>query len=457
MTDGPGRSRATRRGFLALAGCAAASGCNALPDALGEDDDGDDPVTVDGDALREAVSGEVPTAPETVPVEIERAYLDETESRARDLLSSVPAPLGREDVPNGAMRAELSDDYEDATDALNAATDAETRFERMASLRSARQHARSVAAAWAAIDEGLTREAVREDAAPVRDALDDFRGRWRYVGEDPVRAVVVHATLESLVESAARRARRVADPSASRRPYETRETPISVGGVAADLERARAALDDAVHLYDRFTASLDDPRRLGSAFEAAGESLAETVEERRDDLPDGDRHEPSSLVDRDVGDTPVGSALGELYGYVDRAYRLEDARSSGRRASAVLAAHEVLVRVRAFESLRRRIEDGEDVSVESVDDVRRLREDAVEAVEAALESPDHPELTRRVVGDFAGTFDFVADRISDRAGREEVQIGWFERELGRYVAAAESAPATPPTSAEVVAELREAV
>lgn len=456
MTDESRLPRSTRRGFLALAGCTTVTGCTGLFDGLRGD--GDDEVTVDGDALREAVSGEVPTAPDTIPVDIERAYLDESAARAREFLSSVPAPLGPDDLPNGAMRAELSDTYESATDALDAGANAESRFEAAESFREARRYARSVAASWAAIDEGLTRDEVREAAEPVRNALDDFRGRWRYVGDDPVRAVLVHATLESLVERAARQLRRVTNPARRRaRERRTRESPITVGETAGALERARAALDDVRYLYDRYTASLDDRRRLGSAFEAAGESLTATVEERRSDLPDGDRHDPSSFVDRDVDDTPVGSALAELHSYVDSGYVLQNSRSLNQRASVVVAAHETLARVRAFESLRQRVADGEYVAVESVDDVRTLRENAVAAIETARESADRPHLDRRVVGDLSGSVSYADDRIADRASSDEVQLEWFYRELGRYVQAAELAPAAPPTSAEVAAELRDIV
>ncbi|USZ69825.1 hypothetical protein NGM10_17160 (plasmid) [Halorussus salilacus] len=455
MTDEtPRLPRSTRRGFLALAACGAFAGCT---DLVGDFRDGnDEEVTVDGAALREVVSADAPTAPATIPVDIERAHLDESESRARDSLSSVPAPLDSGDVPNGAIRAELTDTYEGATGALDAAADAESDLEAAAELRSARRDARAVAASWAAIEEGLTRDDVRGDADPVGDALDDFRRRWRYVGDDPVRAVVVHETIESLVERAAREWRGVTDPESRRGPErETRETPMAVGETAGALERARASLDDAAHFYDRFDASLDDSRRLGSALGTAGESLAATVERRLSDLPDGDRDDPSSFVDRELGDAPAGAALAELYSSVDTPYALEDARSMGQRASVVTGAHETLVRIRAFESLRERIEDGEFVTVESADDVRTLREDAVDAVETALDSSANPLLVEPVVTDAAWVISFVDGRLPDTRTDDEIRVGYIDHDLGGYVRAAELARATPPTSRTVASELRD--
>ncbi|WP_132058731.1 hypothetical protein [Halorussus amylolyticus] len=434
------RSAATRRGFLALAGSATLAGCGGF----GSDFFEDDPPEIDGDDLRDAISGDVPTVSERFPVRIEQSHLDATAARARDDLESVPAPFDADEIPNGAIRAELTSMHEQANEHLERAERAETGVESAAEIRGARESARAVAAGWKTIDSGLTSGDVREIASEVRNGVETFRGRWRYVGDDSIRAVVAHARIEELVASAVRQVQ-----SGVRRSDNEPENPVTIGEFAGQVEHARAALDDAGYLFDRYESSLDETRDVRNGLETAVKSLSGLLDDRREAVPHDHSGGASSLVDRDIEDTPVASALSDLLHPIDYAHGVEGERETGQYASAVRSVHETLVRIRAFESLRERAEDGDYVTVESAGDVRDLRNGAIQSVEAAVESGSNPNLGRHILADAAAGIEYADDRLERHDTDDDISVEWLTRELGQYVLVDSIARATPPTTAEV--------
>lgn len=436
-----GESRLTRRGALALASSVAVAGCGGLNPTES------DSTELDGAALRAAVAGDPPDVPETLPVDIAASHLDDSADRARVLLASVPHPLDAGDVPNGAVRRQLSRAYERAESSLDAAADAGSPFERMTELRRARGHARTVAAGWAAVEGDASFADLHAEAESVRDGVESFRREWWYAGDDAVPAVLVHAATESLVETAVGRTGRVLDPSRDRP-----ETSVAVGERADYVEDALASSDDARHLFDRQVASASEPRDLRATFDAAGRALAETVAERRRDLPDGDLHEPSSYVEGDLGDAPAAAALRDLGRHVDR--DVTHGRATGKLATVVVDAHRTLAELGAFEALVGRVERGEHATVTEAADVRSLREDAVAALESAVGAGDHPVLNQALAAEFAGTVARVDERLAETG--ETASVAGLEWELGAYVAAAAVARATPAASREVAAALRQA-
>ncbi|NHN61257.1 MULTISPECIES: hypothetical protein [Halorussus] len=451
MTDRSARraARSTRRGFLALAGAASLAGCG-LPDPQkvlhGE------PPKVDRAALAEIPSTDPPSVPETVPVEIRRTYLDDGIARARDLLASVPAPFEEEEIPNGAIREDLARKHERARTAVESVDEAASPLGAMETVRDARGEARAVAAGWKAIDADLTRADVRESGRSLFDAADRFRSRWSYDGADPIRAVVVHAEIETHLDAAVNRAERVVAGERS-----GRENPVAVGELAGDIELARASLDDAGHLYDRLTATADGSRSLRAGFIAAVETLGSLVGPRRGELPDGDPTEPSSFVSRDVDGTPAGEAIRRLATDLEHDDAVDRARTADEYASAVLAAHGILVRIRALNALLRRVEAGEHVIVESAADARGIRADAVAALEKGLRKDDYRHLNRRVIGNAAGHITYADRDLSRYDGDGTVSVTAVADELGEYVMAGALARATPPTSARVAGVVRRSV
>jgi hypothetical protein len=442
MTDDSVRT--TRRGFAALAGSLALAGCSGL-NPLAEPE----PATIDGSALREAASGDPPTVPPAVPIAVEQKYVDAGVAAVRGVLSSVPAPFDEREVPNGLIRRELAAMYERATDALDDVSNAPSPVEALGPLRYARESARAVEAAWRAVDGDVAFDDVRETASAVRGEMDGFRGRWRYVGDDPVRAVLAHGAVEDRVATAGRRLSGAVD-----RSRHVAENPVAVGETAGDVAAARASLAHGAYLYDRFVASLSARRPMGPVLRAAGESLTATMNDRREGLPAADGS-PSSYVEGDAAESPVGSALVELRDGVEYADRIDDERTTGQRANVVLSAFWTLVRIRAFERLRERVDRGDYVTVESAADVRRMRESAFRAVESALASDAHPRLARHVL-QTVGALAYVARRLQEYEDDDEVHVDWLGRELGRYVAVEAMARATPETTATVADAIRTA-
>lgn len=440
-----GASDPSRRGFLALSGTAALAGlagCGGV-NPLAEDE----PRTIAGGALREALSGEAPTVADPLPVNIEAAYVDRRLADARKSLSSVPAPFDAEEVPNGAVRRELTELRERAATALETAATAPSPTDALGSVRRARRSVREVEAAWAAVDAGLSFDDVRGSIPAAREAYEAFRTRWQYVGDDPVRAVLVHARVEELVANAGRQLNRA--------PGQTRhapESPFGVAELAAAVESARAAVDDADYLFGRFESSLSNPRPVGAALTSAGESLSASVADRREALPNPES-EASSYVDGEAA--PVAYALVELRQGIEFADGIEGERETGRRAMVVVSALHTLVRLRAFESLRERVENEEYVTVEGVADVRAVREAAVDAVGDALASEANPRLDRSVLR-VADRFESLPERIGEYHDDDEIPVRWLVRDLGEYVVVEAMARETNGATADAAEAIRSA-
>jgi hypothetical protein len=435
MSDG-----VTRRGLLALSGSVALAGCSALPAPLG----GQSRTVLDGQALGAVTSAAVPTIPQSAPVDVQQSHVDAHRRRVEELLATVPTPLGADDIPNGAMREELSDAVEAATDGLSEAAAAASPLAALDTLRDARREARTVAAAWRYVDAGLRREALTGEGEALADDVAAFRNRWTYRGEDPVRAVLVHAEIESLLASVEWEGDR---PGGGERP----ENPITVGERAAGIEHGRAALADAAHLYDRLLASADEDRDLGGAFVAAASSLVAAAEEATDDLPEG---RPSSFVDADIEDTVAAHTLQHLRDNADGANYLRETRDDGRHATAVRRAHRLLAYADAFETVRQQVVEGERYPVESARDVRERRSAAIRAIETAVGESERPHLTRTTAEEFDGIVRFADREFTDP--QDEVEVRWIARDVAEYVVVAAVADGLPAATETVVGALESA-
>lgn len=444
MSVGPRSRRRFLRdlGAMATLGAVATAGCSALPF-----DGGEPATTIPAGELRAVVEGTPPAIPEMLPVDIEASYLDGASGQVSERLGRVPDPLTATEVPNGAIRQDLAHMRDRAESRLEAAREADTPYEALQSLRRARAGAATLEGAWAAIDDGLTRTALIDRAPEIESARTDFVRRWEYDGDDPVRAAVVYSAIERRVE-AARRSATVDETDLEYQP----ENPITVGELAGELEGARASIDDVAYLYDRYTASVDDPDDLHPALEQGATSLVDDVESRERELPSIDPVEPSELVDRDVEDTPAAEVLEGLY------YRLEtpdypaEELAAGRPAHAILVAGSVLARFRALATLRGQIDDGESFEVETAADVRAIRSDAVEAVASARNEIEQSALANQELAR-------LADRLRNVDGQLErhddaVRTDIVDYEVAEYVTIAAVARALPSTVEQVAVALQ---
>lgn len=441
MTDRETAGRPNRRAFLGVVGAAALAGCSGLNLATEEE------RTVDGAALKKALAGSRPTVVKHLPVDIEPAYLDRVAKDVRDRLGSLPTPFDAEQVPNGAVRAELAEGVADAETALDEYEAADAPLDALTGLERAREAVGGVEAGWQAVDWDASLETVREWTDELGSDIGAFRERWRYVGDDPVPAVVAHAAVESRVASAGRHRR-------SAVPAWAETTALSVAEGGADVAAGRAELDDAGYLYDRFADSLDESRALGDTFRAAGETLADRLDSVTASLPP-DGADPASYVEADVEDTVAAAALGELRDNLDYAHGLADERATGQRASAVLSLHRTLAQARAFTDFRARVEADQFVVVESATDVQKLRQSAVTTIRDAAKHGEHPLLDAQLLDDAAGAVEYASAHVAERTGDGEMALEWLRDDFAWLVYARELARATPETSAEVAAVLWE--
>lgn len=433
MTD------ARRRGFLRAAGTVAllgTAGCSAI---VG----GNDRPTIPASELHAIVRGGPPEIPATIPVDVEASYLHTAAEEVRSILRTVPTPLTAAEIPNGVIRQRVSSTIHRTRSYLHGAEEAHSPYEAMRRLRWAHGEARSAAGAWAAIDAGLTRAQVATRGPDVLAEIDAFVEQWRYIGDDPVRAAVVHSVLENRVVGARNRAT-IEGERLQREP----ETPLTVGELAGDLGEARAALEESRYVYGRFLASLAEEREMLQRLQLAAGTLADAVRERRRALPDVE--EPAELVEGDVA-APALDALDLIYAEAAQLEDAEHARAEGRPARGVVLAQPVLARFRALDALRSRVADGDSFAVERAADVRAIRADAIDAIRTARAETSVPILTDWALADLSGELQRADDDLADSEG--SVQVDFLDFTVSQYVYVGAIARGLPETSAEVASAL----
>ncbi len=421
-------------GLASLAGC-----LDQLP--------GSEPETIDGDALADLADDETPEVSETLPVDIEASFVADQREVTETKLDSVPAPFDQAQIPNGVIRERMNGEYETAREAIRTSSDGGTAYERLGRATRARASAHEVQVGWHAIQGEATVEDLRESQSAVEDDVDALSSRWDYVGDDPVRAAIVHTEIEREI----RGARNWLSFHEGELEYAATQ-PLDFADVAVDVERARIAVAVASYAFDQFRESLPRETNLRERFAAARDAFDERIRARGESLPD-ETEDPTSLVDRDVGRTAGVMALSDILR--DARWRSEDRlgdQDSPSVASAALDAAETLVYVRAFGALRERIEGGDTIAVENAEDVAEIRTDAVDAVSAARDADRNRLVVDAVLPRFARELRWIDDRFSRYDGDTRVESA--EREAAEYVVITETCRALPAVSADVAAVLR---
>jgi len=432
------RSAVTRRGVLAVAGATLAAGCGGLGGF------GGGTTELDSSALDD-LGADGPAVRRPFPVEIADAHLEGARERVESALASAPLPFDTDEIPNGAMRAELTECAESARERLAEADAADAPRDRLEALADARESARVVAGAWAAIEGDLAPAVVHRASTDLRTEINETREEWEYVGDDPVRALFAHDAAEELLG--------VADGQADVPPAAEwpATTAYRVGEAAGEVAYARAHLADARHLGGQFRDSLATERSLRDTFEGAHTALTETVEARLNDLPATDDVDGATdLVDADIEDgSAAARALRRLQWW------LPDREAIGARhadlADGVLDRHEWLAGLDGFAVLRDRIESGERFTVGSVTDLRERRAAAVEAVETALAESENRLLARGACARPAAAIESTDRDLARQSG--EVPVRFLRSEIGEYAAAAAVAEAVPDACSETLAAL----
>ena len=423
----PAREPITRRGLLAVVGTSAMAGCSGLSDLAGERREtirAYDLPDIDEESALD------PSVQPSVPVEIEEAYLNTARDRTSSLLATLPLPLGSDDIPNGHIRRELTNAADDATDRLDEALEADTQFAALRALSRAREQARYAAAGWAVVEDGLTVERVRrEHRQSVADARS-FRENHEYVGRDPVRAALVHARVETAIELAV-------DDTRVHPSHEGSDL-LAVAAWGEEAESVRALVADARHLDSQFTASLpNDVETIEETIRGAAERLLSDIRSRQPDLPPEPTADEWGVEERLVADLRRGATSGP-----------ERVTGAPGPATAVVDANRRLAFVLALQQIQSRLDEDGGYQIESTADIRSLRTEAYDALQAALEESPAPHLARTVVTDAAGRIasaDWDLSRI-----RGEARLSRFDDVTEGYLSGRALARATPEACRQTV-------
>jgi hypothetical protein len=425
---GTGRagSRATRRGLLAAAGTALVAGCSGFDGLTG---DGEPTVRAFDLPDVDPETDPRPAVPPAVPVDVAGTHFADSHDRVTALLSELPTLLGPAEIPNGHVRQHLLDAAADATDGLDDARAARTGWVALQALQRARSEARYAAAGWAVADRGLTAETVRRGHRETASAAESARADHEYVGTDPVRATLVHARTERLLERAA--------AAASVRP-DRHGRLLTVAEWGAAAEEARARLSDARHLTDQYAASLpSDAGTVADRLTAAAETLLADVRSRHSSLPPEPTADEWGIAEEVLSELRREADLGTA--------RVADAPGP---ASAVVDANRRLAHFRSFGRVREAVAAGEVSGVESAEALRTLRAASYDALETALAGSPAPGVARPVVTDAAWRV-LSGDRELARL-EGTVPAGRLDRAVGEYTVARALARAAPAACRQVV-------
>ncbi|KAB1191287.1 hypothetical protein GJR99_16040 [Haloferax sp. MBLA0078] len=386
--------RRTRRNFLAAlggTGIATLAGCTTVLDG-----GGDDRPELDVAALRGVERLGTLSVPVRTPTPIAPWFLEESDSRARAMLASVPEEMDSAEVPNEAVRRIYADAREDAARYLERAGTAKSPYERLRTLRAARGSAAMAKGTYEAAIGELDGVDVRSEVESVRSAVESFRSAHRYLGDEPGPTLVVHTDIEQFAAAATRYLGHTTETG------RYAESAPRVGEMFDELESARASLAAARHFSERYRASLSDPQEFGDVFQQSASWLVGVVEDRRDEYPDdyGPDNPLVDQLDRDLDDTPARDLLTEAFAHLH--FRVDGARAELRRdriASALLEVHAAERNRRALEAAISAVRNGAFGAPQSASAVRETKLAALQAVESARSTSVYPSVTRRTLTD----------------------------------------------------------
>ncbi|QLG61386.1 hypothetical protein [Halorarum salinum] len=373
--------RYTRRTALALLGGVTLAGCSGG----GRDRYWADPPAFDRSGLGAVTDDPVPDRPEPLPVSVPDERLAGFTERVDELLAPIPRPLTADALPNGEMREAIRSERRDARTALDRMDAAAGTLPTVAAGADACERAATAAGVWAAISTTRELENVTESTARVLNRVDDLETDLPDAAAGPAEAAVVYGEPEEWL-AVARRDTLVGRPAAAERA-----NPLRMGRVTGQVERIRVELETAVLLRDRYVEGLDQPRSVEEALTEAVAALGPETERRLRRLHGEDAGRlhvaPGSddLLERDAPrDAPGVRLLSEkVYDAFDEirfgpiAWPDADATHP---ALTVRKTHWTFATLDAVESVRDRVDDGEDLFPPDAAAIEETRAAAIDAV-----------------------------------------------------------------------------
>ncbi|WP_225336164.1 hypothetical protein [Halomicrobium urmianum] len=424
----------SRRSLLTVCSASLASiaGCSALP--FGSDDD---ERSYEQGPLRTLAEQDLPEPPTGVTVTVPEGALDRHRRRARELLEEVPEEPA---VPNGLIAARLARNRANVAEDLERGSTAEPfqlPLDRLGHWRYLRGEAAEVRGAYRAATSDVSEATVDERRGEIRTDLYDFLSEWEYRGEDPARALAVHYRIERLIDQC----RNYLDlwPKFPERPADDVER---VGRIAGDVETARAALEDAVAMRDRYVNGLDDPHSYRRAFTAVAREVHRTTDFTihrkglRQYLDAIGR--PEWPHDRNLDGT-VAETLYRRVQNLAHYRRHREARQQERYATTVVDGGISLAAVVALEDVVAAIRDGDHGQVESSSEVQTLAGEAQRALDGALTTEPQTVSLQVAMPAFDLLQDVTHHLAEHRVGEHEIH-----RAAGTYASARYFARSVPP-------------
>ncbi|MGQ3328364.1 hypothetical protein [Halorubrum sp. FL23] len=421
------RSDPSRRRFLAgicAAGAATLAGCSGLP--FGEESPSDEaPVSLSRDDIA-AIERPPSPFPATVPGSIADAH----ESRARELLDAVPADPS---VPNAAVVAKLERDRERALGRLDRDPTGPSPIDALGAWRRRREDAAAVRGAYRAATGGDDGASVARQRQAVREERAALAADLTYRAGSPATAVLAYEPIESLLAECERHVR-----PRETYPSDPVAEPFRAGEAVGAVERARAAIGDALAIREAHLGGRDDATSRWTSLVAAADGLEASVNRTRGSVLRGDRG-PADASDEDLSGTVAQELIAMTDMRVESAVEdTVEATDRGTYATAVIEAGTALAAIEASRAVNSGIRDGGYREAPSASSIRSTSERVREAVREATGGGD--PLAIRFVRPAVETVALAADRIEEgygSPGRAQAELTYADLYVRAVPAATE--------------------
>lgn len=317
------------------------------------------------EAIHEQPHASVPSA--TSP---SSDHVSQASERAESLVDQMPAQASERQAQQAADRSDFQTRFATKTNELQqAATRAETGWDRTVVHRSIALNARVAVAHQEAKQGDLTENDVRQQTEELRSQIDSFEKRTSYRADSPTEAVVLVGEIETSLTSAEGWLEQI--PEILERDDLSEEERIAYA--AGSLEAARGNLEDARLLHTQYRTELQSGTDQEAALEDRYDAIRSSVQERID----------ATSYSEDA----YGQKMAEkAEHYLDRA---ETRYEAGYKAAAlrdVLRAELFLNGAEATANVEKPNSDVEPAEIEAVS---AEKDEAVQSLNTTLENTDN--------------------------------------------------------------------